>query len=105
MTPLQKNIVIGVGVVFLAVAGYKWMAEPTSYEDCILKNMADAQNERAASYVKEACRDKDYRSAASVVAREVYHKVNPPPQSTEPAGNVFAGQDVSKDNPFEKFLD
>ena len=54
----KKVVVAMVAAAMVAVGIYaiKEINEPKTYEECILKNMKDAQSERAAAYISQACR-------------------------------------------------
>lgn len=67
MTTIQKCIA-AVVVVGIAWFGYGKYSEPRNYEDCILKNMPSAQNDKASVIVERTCKQKfaDLRDAFDV---------------------------------------
>jgi len=56
----NKMLLMGIVVVTLISGAYlvSQFNEPRTYEDCILQNIPNAKNERAASFVRLACREK-----------------------------------------------
>lgn len=55
---MKKKIAIGLGALVLVIAGIKYAVTPQSYEDCVLKGLESARNERAAFLVAKVCRSK-----------------------------------------------
>ena len=55
----KKKVVVAIAMaamVAVAIYAIKEINKPSTYEECILKNMKDAQSERAAAYISQACR-------------------------------------------------
>lgn len=55
----KKTIIIAVAaftVGLAAFAGYSKVSSPGTYEECVMNNIKDAQNDKAALLVNAACR-------------------------------------------------
>jgi len=43
-------------VLLVSIAGYKRITAPSTYEECVLRHISEAQNNQAAALVHAACR-------------------------------------------------
>jgi len=50
---IMASIVV---VLLVSIAGYKRITAPSTYEECVLQHISEAQNNQAASLVHAACR-------------------------------------------------
>lgn len=90
MTPLKIKIALASGAVVLGIATLRWSFTPTNYNDCVLDGMENAQNERAARLIANACRSKFPSRVSSGSSFKI----------TKYTGPKYEGP-----NPFEEFGD
>jgi len=74
---IMASIVV---VLLVSIAGYKRITAPSTYEECVLQHISEAQSDKAAMIVHAACRsqfpeDISYKSAAGSFSYEEAYPV------------------------------
>jgi len=68
---MKKYFTFGACAIVISGAFY-WSSRPSTYDECIIKNMHKVENEQAANYIMAACRAKFPKEKIYLSESEVY---------------------------------